>query len=138
MKIDHSLDFKNDKEREKFKSDVSIQEYRKSTAEALGLEIITEGVYKDYVKIPDKTFAGGFRYEKWQPDKNANLMLMVWEWWDKREGYGYIFDKIYREINNHVGIDMGNAVLLATQKAWEKWYTNKMLDDEYYNPIIDN
>ena len=95
---------------------MNAQNYHKASAEALGLHAI---------KYEGKVYANTSENEIkkiWQPDLDANQMLMVWEWWKDREGYGYVFDQVYRKIKEHNGIDIGNTVLLATAEAFMSYY----------------
>ena len=95
---------------------MNAQNYRKASAEALGFIL--------YDKEPGKIIKGDIImwFSDWNPDKDANQMLMVWEWWKDREGYGYVFDQVYRKIKEHNGIDIGNTVLLATTEAFMSYY----------------
>ena len=87
-----------------------IQEYRKKSAEALGFDT--------YLKNLDTLWWRSSEHGiiKWQPDKDANQMLMVWEWWSEKERYGYIFDSVYDEI-----LEDDINVLLATMKAFMEY-----------------
>ena len=82
-------------------------EYRKSTAEALGLEsmIFKESDYTDCDP-----------YRLWQPDKDANQRDMVWDLIADRDGYDYLFNEVYRHIDGK-----NPNLFTATQKAWEQF-----------------
>lgn len=61
-----------------------VTEYRKASAEALGLEIIFGRVVvrdKKGNNISNQWNA----YGDWEPEKDANQMLMVWEWLIEQE-----------------------------------------------------
>ncbi len=55
-----------------------IQEYRKTSAETLGNEMVTTISEGLCMKINGQ-------FIPWQPDKDANQMLMVWEWLRKQK-----------------------------------------------------
>ena len=97
---------------------MNTQEYKKASAEVLGIPF--EKQFGDELRIGEERPDGIIHF--WQPDKDANQMLMVWEWWKDREGYGYVFDQVYRKIKEHNGIDIGNTVLLATAEAFMSYY----------------
>jgi len=90
-----------------------IQQYRKASAKALKINLIPE---------EGGIVAKNGYVAKWQPDIDANQMLMVWELMIKREGCGYVFDSIYRQMFEIEDIDEPDtkAIKLATMKVFMK------------------
>ncbi len=76
MKTSNALDFKNEKERKQFRADVEkeqIQEYRKASAEKLGLKEWA----KDSLMV---WIVKDVKYTLWHPDKDANQREMIEDW----------------------------------------------------------
>lgn len=89
-----------------------IKDYRQSSAEALG--VLNEG----YKIIEDGVVS--FMGKRWQPDVDANQMLMVWEW--LRDEADHLFD----EVIFHQYLK-GKDIKLATAKAFMEYQVKQQL-----------
>ena len=100
-----------------------IQEYRKASAEALGV---------DWKEDQMSGLPIHLRSPKWHPDTDANQMLMVWDWLRKEEGRGIdcsatskiIFVTIWKWFHKNGGdkyMGEGKDIKLATMKAFMEW-----------------
>ena len=88
-----------------------MNNYRQSTAEALGIKKSLSITWSEYHIVDGN-------HEIWQPDKDANQMLMVWEWL-KKQGLKVELREImwaYAEIDI--------SLFTATEKAWEEYNHN--------------
>ncbi len=90
---------------------IMIQEYRKVSAEAIGL-IVTEFSTGIVTRYKDGT------YINWYPDTDANQMLMVWDWM-RTSGKR----KILREIFENYLV-FKDTLELATMKAFMEYTKN--------------
>jgi len=89
------------------------QEYRKKSAEMLG---ILGAAYESYQVKPGNLL--------WQPDKDANQMLMVWKWLRKQ---GFPNRKVIsKRVNDitHSFWYQGEDIKLATMKAFIEYINN--------------
>ena len=103
------------------KTEEEIQKYRKATAEAL--ELID-------VYYEENEFSDTDQFRLWQPDKDANQMLMVWEWLKDRRPEimisiypDIVYYAIFPEINEETIEASDKDIKLATMKAFME-YTN--------------
>ena len=108
-----------------------IQEYRKASAEALGLQIyrVTDKLVEVVLRLPDQPYDTN---GEWQPDKDANQMLMVWEWL-KDQGHGVYIEYYYDDPKLIVSIWNGtrrfdseeeSSLLIAFMKAFMEYLGN--------------
>jgi len=93
---------------------MNTQECRIKTAEALGLKIKSHGKDETIVMLPSEP-DGIDWYKVWQPDKDANQMLMVWDWLRTK-----VKIAVFKQMIDDYWWD-DKDILLATAKAFMEY-----------------
>ena len=91
-----------------------VKEYRIKSAEALGLKEAWNG------EIRIGYYYGEILINDWQPDTNANQMLMLWEWM-KINGREWV--EILRDIFWEYGHTRNGDIKLITMKVFLEFKT---------------
>jgi hypothetical protein len=122
-----------------------IQEYRKKTAEVLGIEVHPYHHYYPMME-PDNTGWMWFKNELgkialWQPDKDLNQMLMIWYWLAKEKQVEIMADLEYYDGEMCYGCELawhsprkakelrqhGDSMAIAFMKAFMEYIKTQEL-----------
>jgi len=113
------------RDKSKSKAFETMENYRQSTAKALGILEYTEH-NKNWFLYPDNPMS---QEGKWQPDKDANHRDMVWEWMIKQgvkifiehwSSKGWNID-LRGEVGSMIISAKDTSLFTATEKAWEEY-----------------